>query len=55
MTAEQIIDRINDFKKVMEQNPDNIQVIIHCGNKILDLEEQLKGKTEKPIVYLPPK
>jgi len=53
MTKQQIEEKIKALKEIMEQNPDNIQVIVHCGNKILDLEAQLEG-LQKPIVYLPP-
>jgi len=53
MTKQEIEQKIADYKKVMEQNSDNIQVIVHCGDKILDLEAQLEG-IQNPIVYLPP-
>jgi len=52
--TQQIKEKIEALKKVMEQNPDNIQVLVHCGNKILDLEAQLNDTDEKPIIYLPP-
>lgn len=54
MTRQQIEEKIAALKQVMEQNSDNITVMIHCGNKILDLEQELEGVIEKPIVYQPP-
>lgn len=54
MTKKQIEEKIKALKKVMEQNPDNMIVLVHCGDKILDLEQELEGKTEKPIIYQPP-
>ena len=54
MTRQQIEEKIAALKKVMYQNPNNITVIVHCGDKILDLEAQLE-ETEKPIIYSPPK
>jgi len=53
MTKQQIEEKIKALKEVMEQNPDNMLVLVHCGDKILDLEAQLEG-LQKPIVYLPP-
>lgn len=53
MTQQQIEEKIKALKEVMEQNPDNMLVLVHCGDKILDFEAQLKG-IQKPIVYLPP-
>lgn len=53
MTKQQIEEKIKALKEVMGQNPDNVLVLVHCGDKILDLEAQLEG-IQKPIVYLPP-
>lgn len=53
MTKQQIEEKIKALKEVMEQNPDNMLVLVRCGDKILDLEAQLEG-LQKPIVYLPP-
>ena len=51
MTREQIEQRIEALKAIMEQNYGNLEVIVHCANKIAELREKL----EKPIIYLPPK
>ena len=53
MTKQQIEEKIQALKEVMTQNPDNVQILVHCGDKILDFERQLEGVKE-PIVYLPP-